>query len=81
MRLTFVSSPMEPVSQKDTISLDFLDANTNYHVVIYKDGDGADYLSNPYPMTILQQDVTSRDVLPVHLAPGGGFAIRIDKRD
>lgn len=35
----------------------------------------------PYPMTILQQDVTSRDVLPVHLAPGGGFAIRIDKRD
>lgn len=52
-----------------------------HHVVIYKDGDGADYLSNPYLMTILQQDVTSHDVLPVHLAPGGGFAIRIEKRD
>ena len=57
------------------------DAQTEYRAIIYKDGDGADYLSNPYPMTILQQDVTSRDVLPVHLAHGGGFAIRIEKRD
>lgn len=77
----FVGGATDQDPRDLTISLDFLDANTNYHVVIYKDGDGADYLSNPYPMTILQQDVTSRDVLPVHLAPGGGFAIRIDKRD
>ena len=77
----FVGGATDQDPRDLTISLDFLDAQTGYRAIIYKDGDGADYLSNPYPMTILQQDVTSRDVLPIHLAPGGGFAIRIEKRD
>ena len=62
-----------------TLSFDFLKAGETYRAVIYKDGEGADYRTNPYPMTILQQDVTSESVLPIHLAPSGGFAIRIEK--
>ena len=76
----FVGGATDQEPRDLTISLDFLDVQTRYRAVIYKDGDGADYRTDPYPMTILQQDVTSSDVLPVHLAPGGGFAIRIEKK-
>jgi alpha-glucosidase len=62
-----------------TLSFDFLDADTRYRAIIYKDGEGADFRTNPYPMTVLQQDVTSATKLPIHLAPSGGFAIRIEK--
>lgn len=61
------------------MALDFLEQDCKYKAVIYKDGEGADYRTNPYPMTILQQVVTTGDVLNIHIAPGGGFAIRFEK--
>lgn len=75
----FVGGATDAEARDITLSFDFLDANVNYRAVIYKDGDEADYRTNPYPMTILQQDVTSANTLNIHLAPSGGFAIRIEK--
>ena len=62
-----------------SLSLNFLDNNKIYRAIIYKDGEGADYRTNPYPMTILQQEVNSNSLINIHLAPSGGFAIRIEK--
>ena len=75
----FVGGATDEMARDLTLSFDFLDADTRYRAIIYKDGEGADYRTNPYPMTILQQDVTSTTKLPIHLAPSGGFAIRIEK--
>ena len=75
----FVGGATDEKARDLTLSFDFLKAGETYRAVIYKDGEGADYRTNPYPMTILQQDVTSESVLPIHLAPSGGFAIRIEK--
>lgn len=76
----FVGGATDQEARDLTLSLDFLDAGATYRAVIYKDGEGADYRTNPYPMTILQQDVTSATTFNIHLAPSGGFAIRIEKR-
>ena len=75
----FVGGATDEIARDLTLSFDFLDAGTRYRAIIYKDGEGADFRTNPYPMTILQQDVTSTTKLPIHLAPSGGFAIRIEK--
>ena len=75
----FVGGATDEKARDFTLSFDFLDADTRYRAVIYKDGEGADYRTNPYPMTILQQVVTSATVLPIHLAPSGGFAIRLEQ--
>ena len=75
----FVGGATDEMARDLTLSFDFLDADTRYRAIIYKDGEGADFRTNPYPMTVLQQDVTSTTKLPIHLAPSGGFAIRIEK--
>lgn len=75
----FVGGATDKDARDLTFALDFLDPGVNYKAVIYKDGEGADYRTNPYPLTILQQEVTSASTIKVHLAPSGGFAIRIVK--
>jgi alpha-glucosidase len=75
----FIGSITNETPRTITIPLDFLDADTSYRVVIYEDAVDADYERNPYAMTIRQQTVTSRDMLRLNLAPGGGAAIRIEK--
>ena len=62
-----------------SFSLSFLDANARYKAIIYQDGDGADYQQNPYPLTILQQEVTASTTLTINMARSGGFAIAIYK--
>nr|WP_294062692.1 glycoside hydrolase family 97 C-terminal domain-containing protein [Sphingomonas sp.] len=43
---------------------------------MYRDGPGANFRTNPISYTIEKRIVTSADVLALHLAPGGGTAIR-----
>lgn len=62
-----------------SFKLDFLDNGATYQAIIYEDGPGADYRTNPYPMTILPKKVTVDDTLKMHLAPSGGFAIQLKK--
>src|SRR2546430_2118016 len=59
------------------VPLTFLTPGRKYVAEIYADGPGANWLTNPLPVTISRRsvDVTSR--LHLVLAPGGGQAIRI----
>ena len=59
------------------VPLSFLPVGRNYVAEIYADGPGANWLTNPLPVTISQRPVTSTSRLRVVLAPGGGQAIRI----
>jgi alpha-glucosidase len=56
--------------------LSFLAPGKKYEAQIYRDGPNADYRVNPLAITIEKKIVTSTDVLPLDLAPGGGTAIR-----
>ena len=59
------------------VPLDFLPRGRSYVAEIYADGPGANWLTNPLPVTISRRPVTSASRLRVVLAPGGGQAIRI----
>jgi alpha-glucosidase len=62
--------------RKITIKLDFLTQGKQYQAQIYRDGEKADWLSNPYDYVIETQTVTATDSLTLSLAPSGGTAIR-----
>jgi alpha-glucosidase len=59
-----------------SLALDFL-GDGNYRAEIVKDGINADRYAADYTMESIP--VTRKTVLPLHLAPGGGFAIRISR--
>ena len=61
------------------VKLDFLDKNATYKAKIFKDGKDAEYKSNPYPVEIVEQQVTQKDVLKLNLATSGGTAIIFEK--
>jgi alpha-glucosidase len=59
------------------VPLDFLPPGRSYVAEIYADGPGANWLTNPLPVTISRRPVTSTSRMRLVLAPGGGQAIRI----
>lgn len=62
-------------SRKYDLALTFLDADKEYEATIYADAPDADYSSNPEAYVITKEKVTSKSVLPMSMARGGGFAI------
>ncbi len=61
------------------LPLSFLDAGARYRAEIYRDGDGADFRTNPRAIAIEKRNVTAADRMKLRMAPGGGFAIRLVK--
>ncbi len=58
------------------VALDFLDPGRRYRAEIYRDGDDADYRTNPRSIVIEQRTVTANDRMVMRIAPGGGTAVR-----
>jgi alpha-glucosidase len=58
------------------VPLNFLTPGRKYTAEIYADGPGANWATNPLPVTISKRTVDSGTNLSVVLAPGGGQAIR-----
>lgn len=63
------------------LKLDFLDPQRRYQAQIYRDGPGADWERAPYDIVIERRDVRATDTLQLHLAAGGGAAIRFKALD
>lgn len=76
----FIGSVTDENARDLTVPLDFLDKEAKYTMTVYGDGPGADYRTNPYPLSIKIEEVTSGSTLSLHLAPGGGAAVRIIKQ-
>ena len=58
------------------VPLNFLTPGRKYTAEIYADGPGANWATNPLPVSISKRTVDSNTSLSVVLAPGGGQAIR-----
>jgi alpha-glucosidase len=59
------------------LSLSFLDSGARYRAEIYRDGEGADFRTNPRAIAIEKRNVTAADRMKLRMAPGGGFAVRL----
>ncbi len=73
----FVGAITDEEARTLEVPLSFLPAGSQYVAEIYADGPGADWLTNPLPVTISERQVDASTKLTVTLAPGGGQAIRI----
>ncbi len=60
------------------IPLSMLEADKTYHACIWRDGEEADWQTNPYAYEIDNAYVDCSDTLRIRIAAGGGFAIRIE---
>lgn len=59
------------------LAFDFLTPGKVYQATIYTDAPDADCYTNPEAYRIRTLNVTANDVLPIHMARGGGFAISL----
>lgn len=75
----FVGGVTDELSRSFDVPMSFLDAGENYEVTLYADSEDADYKTNPQSYVISKVNVTSESVVPVTMAPGGGFAMSVRK--
>lgn len=75
----FIGSLTNAKARDVELPLAFLDKGCKYKAMIYEDGEGADYATNPYSLGIRQIEVDAHSKLTLHLARSGGVAIRIEK--
>jgi alpha-glucosidase len=62
------------------VPLTFLDPDTEYTLTLWRDGDDADWKTNPYSYLIETRAVHACDTLHVNMASGGGFAAIVSKQ-
>jgi len=60
------------------LSLDFLDASSEYSATFCEDGVNADRYASDY--RISEKKLTNKDSITIKLAPGGGFMMRLKKQ-
>jgi len=60
------------------LSLDFLDASSEYGATFCEDGVNADRYASDY--RISEKKLTNKDSITIKLAPGGGFMMRLKKQ-
>lgn len=75
----FVGGVTDELSRSFEVPMSFLDAGEKYEVTLYADSEDADYKTNPQSYVISKVNVTSESVVPVTMAPGGGFAMSVRK--
>ncbi|WP_228768378.1 glycoside hydrolase family 97 protein [Shewanella sp. TC10] len=63
-------------ARKIDIKLDFLSPNKQYQAQIYRDGEKANWKTNPYDYVIESKTVTAKESIVMSLATSGGTAIR-----
>jgi alpha-glucosidase len=73
----FIGAITDEEARTFDIPLSFLTPGRRYVAEVYADGPGANWLTNPLPVTISRRPVTAATRLHIALARGGGQAIRI----
>lgn len=76
----FLGSITDENARDLEVSLNFLDADTEYTAKIYKDGKDAHWDENPTSLEVETMIVTKDSTLTLNLAAGGGVAVSILKK-
>ena len=72
----YVGAVGDEQERRIDVALSFLAPGRRYRAEIYRDGDTADFRTNPRAIVIERRNVTSGDRLALRIAPGGGAAVR-----
>jgi len=77
----YLGAVTDEVARNVRVPLGFLDPGRNYLATIYTDGKDADWRSNQQDYEVVEMTVDRESVLGLHLAAGGGAAVRIRPAD
>lgn len=64
-------------AREAVVPLSMLKEGQTYHLTLWRDGEQADWQTNPYDYVIEERDVNNADTLFIRMASGGGFAIEL----
>lgn len=73
----FVGAITDEQARDIELDFSFLPAGKSFQAIIYRDGDAANYKTNPTDIRIEKMTITAESKLSLHLAEGGGFAISL----
>lgn len=76
----FLGAITDENTRTSVLNFDFLEEGATYQATIYRDGEGADWKTNPEPYEIEKMTVTNKTTLSIRLAKGGGCAISLIKQ-
>ena len=76
----YVGGVTDEQARDTTVRLDFLPDGKRYTATIYRDGPTAEAGAKGKDMVVETRQVRRGDALPIRMAPGGGFAIRLAAR-
>lgn len=76
----FLGAISDENARTSVLNFDFLEEGATYQATIYRDGEGADWQTNPEAYEIEKMTVTNKTTLSIRLAKGGGCAISIIKQ-
>ncbi len=76
----FAGGVTDENSRTLNVPMNFLEPGKKYVAKIYADAENADYETNPQAYKIYEKVVTSKTVLPIFMARGGGFAIEFREK-
>ncbi len=71
----YLGSITDENARQQPVKLSFLPPGRRYEAIVYADAPDADWQKNPAAYQITRQVVTSKSVLLLKLAPGGGAAV------
>ena len=77
----YVGALTDENARKITLQLSFLEQGKTYQAQIYRDGENAEWVNNPYELIIENKKVKSTDKITLPLATSGGAAIRFKALD
>ena len=73
----FVGCTSGENGHQSVLKMDFLEPGKTYIATVYADAPDAHYKTNPQAYVIRKGIITSKSVLKLKAAPGGGYAISI----
>jgi alpha-glucosidase len=73
----YIGSITDETPRSFKVKLDFLEAGKLYEATIYADGDGANYITSPYPVKITKRNYRKGETITMALAAGGGCAVEL----
>lgn len=73
----YIGAVTDDAGRMIDVQLGFLDPTKRYVAQIYRDGDNADWRTNPFDFNYEEKPVTSASSLQIRMGAGGGQAIRI----
>ena len=75
----FIGGVNNETPREACIPMDMLDEGATYTATLYRDGRQADWKTRPYDYVIETKKVKASDTIELHMASGGGFAIKLQK--